>query len=130
MFINSGPNNDCKQCTESKLSQVYNAHTLTQPARTGRSHCAQAGRGRVLGLCPAVSWLVVGRVAGLAASIVLLRPRTCPCVPCRNSCAMSRASPLRIVARYCVVSRCSAVVSRPEVPPSAKIQIFVSRPCS
>ena len=47
-------------------------HTLTQPARIGRVHYAQAGR--VMGLCLAVSWLVVGRVAACIATHPAPRP--------------------------------------------------------
>ena len=36
--MNSYPNSDCKQCTESKLGWVHNAHTLSP----GRKHTARA----------------------------------------------------------------------------------------
>ena len=99
--MNNVPNSDSQQCTESKLSRVYSAHTLTKPARTGHAHYAQAGR--VMGLCPTASWLVAGRVAGLAGCVeglasrvpslaeraVSSRPRKCRCAPCRSSGAIS-----------------------------------------
>ena len=110
--MNSITNSYSEQCTELKLSRVYSAHTLTQSARTGRTHCAQAGR--VVGLCPAESWLVAGRVVAMSQAWPIV----------------SRASLRRIVVRCCAVSQRSVVVSRPKVAPSAMIQIFVSRPCS
>ena len=45
MSMNSDPNSDCKQCTESKLGRVYSAHTQgTQAARAllpGHAHAAR-----------------------------------------------------------------------------------------
>ena len=110
--MNSVPNSDSEQYTELKLSRVYSANTMTQPARTGRAHCAQAGR--VASLCPAESWLVAGRVMAMSQAWLVV----------------SRASLRRIVVRCCAVLQRSAVVSRPKVAPSAMIQIIVSRPCS
>ena len=43
--MNSDPNNDSKQCSESKLGRVHRVHTQrTQVARTLHTHCAQATR--------------------------------------------------------------------------------------
>ena len=45
--MNSVPNSDSEQRTESKLGWVHQVHTLAQPARTGHAHCA-------------VSWCALG----------------------------------------------------------------------
>ena len=77
--MNSASNSDSEQCTESKLSLVYSAHTLTQSASTLRTHCAQAGTQYEFGLCVmAVSWRVERRIVAmsqacaLACSVVVL----------------------------------------------------------
>ena len=74
--MNSDPNSDCKQCTESKLGRVHRVHTLNPDCMhtAPRPHSRRA-----LG---AVSWLRFGcvavrtrRVAGCVA---------CACAPCRR----------------------------------------------
>ena len=62
--MNSVPNSDSEQCTESKLSRVHKVHTLAQPACTAPCHrpglaVSQAWLGRVVGCIvaqSAVSW--------------------------------------------------------------------------
>ena len=44
--MNSVPNSDLEQCTESRLSWVHLVHTLTQAAFTGHAHCTQAAMSR------------------------------------------------------------------------------------
>ena len=41
--MNSAPNSDSEQYTESKLGWVHQVDTLAQHVRTGRAHCALAG---------------------------------------------------------------------------------------
>ena len=112
--MNSVPNSDSEQCTESKLGWVHQVHTLTQLARTGRAHCTQAGHVTAVswraGCCivspaPAVSqaWLAVSR-------IVL------PCrAPCREPSAQYRG------ASYAVSQPCCCrIIGRVATHPSGQ----------
>ena len=75
MLINSVLNSDSEQCTESKLSRVHQVHTLAQPARALLP--GWPCRCRVMGLCPAISWLVAGRVVAVL--------QAWPRVPCHRA---------------------------------------------
>ena len=119
MFTNSVPNSDSEQCTESKLGWVHQVHTLAQPTRTSRAHCAQAG-------------LVVVRT-GQARPCRNAHPAvSCavPCSPCRRA---PEHAAVRIVAPYVVSWRFPPAVSRlsrdttqrPSRPPFT-IQFIVS----
>ena len=94
--MNSVPNSDSKQCTESRLGWVQRVHTLTQAVHT---------------LCvgPVVSWhtrrcvvvvsrCTLGRVTRCTARVVSPRPHASCCAQCR--CPSGRIAGLlrRIVA--------------------------------
>ena len=72
-------------------------------------------RGHVVSLCLTVSWLVVGRVAGLASASRAQRSVSCRC------CAVSQ----RVVA---VSQRLARYITTQGCPPLSHDTIFVSRP--
>ena len=114
--MNNDSNRDSEQCTESKLSRVYSAHTLTQVARTllpGRAHSAVSQR---LGLSchsPPVATQNLCHNTTLAA-----------CVACaqRRVASRTRALLCRIAAR--IVSPCHdtkfCIVTHPQWPGRAR----------
>ena len=105
--MKSDPNSDSEQCSESKLSRVYSAHTLTQPARTlilGRGHSMRWApcRGRVVVRrtpcrkpCPVVSWSCLCAHAAMLSPLPvtiqkLYRDPSPYCAPCRARCRAFR----------------------------------------
>ena len=85
----------CTRCTPWPSLRVQAMRTTPRPAMS------RSCRGHVVGLCPAVSWLVVGRVASLAGHVVGLDPAS------RALRALSHASLAvsRIVSQRKVVSQ-------------------------
>ena len=136
-------NSDSEQCTKSKLGCVHQVHTLN-PACTHRPCALRPGwpcRGSVMSLCPAVSWLVASRVAGLAG-----RPCRKPSRSCRSLYrdtpstkamhAPCRALP-RVLLRLCAVSQGverhiaapGYTISRHKVAPQPRYKVcIVTRP--
>ena len=84
--MNSVPNSDSKQCTESKLGWVHQVHTLAYPARTGRAHCAHAGPclDRVVAYKVPYHRPNIGHVASPLGHIVAVSLRACTS-PCSGS---------------------------------------------
>ena len=121
--MNSVLNHDSEQCIESKLSRVYSAHTLTQPARAlhpGRSHSTSwvLRRGRVVAC--RVSYH--GHVAGL------------PCRVAASTRALARLVatllPLPLVTIQKIVSRlspCRASTTRRVVDAAARVAVPLRR---
>ena len=114
--MNSVPNSDSEQCTESKLSRVHNAPTLGPACAHTRMHSAKAGR---VALCRGAHW---PRVVAL--------PRPCrslwPTVswPCRRRVAARTRALARCVAAplshdtslYCNPAPCCAPCRSPARP--------------
>ena len=123
--MNSVPNSDSEQCTESKLGWIHQMHTLAQPGRTGHAHYAQAG------CVAAMSWAYARPYRGLWSAVLQTWPamlQTWPAMsplesphtqhqgharaPCRAlahvsqiPCAVSQSAERRIAAPSCIVSR-------------------------
>ena len=143
--MNSVPNNDSKQCTESKPGWVHQVHTLAQLARTLR---------RVVGLaCPcrrpslAVSQAWPGRVVAPSRQCRRHR-RSCrrPARPCRRlyrdtpstkamrarrvaCCRGCRSPKRRIVAHRGHVAACIAAILRYKSRPYPQYKVcIVTRP--
>ena len=109
--MNNVPNSDSEQCTESKLGWVHQVHTLTQAARTAPRPCAQR---RVAGLAwpcrrpgPAVSWPLLGRVAGIGDRVTGPLWVVSPLFRARPyaRCAAHIAAPFAVSQRCCVLHR-------------------------
>ena len=116
MFVNSVPNSDSEQCIESKLSWVRQVHTLTQPTRTDRAHCAQAVHVAV------VSQPIADRVPAYGGSCRRLgwrcRRLGWPCRKPDRSCRiLYRDTPSTKAMRARRVARYSACCRPPPPPP-------------
>ena len=101
--MNSGPNSDSKQCTESKLGWVHQVHTLN-PACSPRSAVSQPVAGRVAGFA--------GRVAAYSRSCRRLGQHWVSCCAPSSvshaSCAVSWYLPGRVAALYRDTASCQA----------------------
>ena len=128
MLLNSVPNSDSEQCTESKLSRVQQVHT--QAARTMRfRRCVVASAGPCSGPLPGRIVAEPGHVASLASRVLGLAGRVVGCIathlalrPCE-----CRNPQRRIVAlRGRVAGPCPRSY-RSLVAPPVTIQRIVSR---
>ena len=84
MFLNSDPNCDSEQCTESKLCQVHKVHTLNpgyahSAPRPRVKHRVAAHTGPCRGLCCSAHWSCPYRCLP-CRSVVL-----CSLLPCRDT---------------------------------------------
>ena len=122
--MNSDPNSDCKQCTESKLGWVHNAHTQGPGCAHAlprlRTRCAQAARTLRPSRAQAARW-VPCRCALGAVSWPPLRlcRRSCRsahwqcCRPCRALCrAPCRLSLVMIQKLYHTANRVTRAAAR------------------
>ena len=89
--MNSDPNSDCKQCTESKLGWVHSAHTQNPGRATLRAQCP--GRGR----CCAHNAQVARMSRAQPAQVARIEPRSwvhvatsLEAIPCRDINLVSR----------------------------------------
>ena len=110
MLMNSVPNNDSEQYTESKLGWVHQVHTLNPAcAHRPRALCpGQPCRSRVMGLCPVVSRLMVGHVASLVggvASCIVTHPAPRLCARAVSRAAARVAAPSAVSWRTVAVSQ-------------------------
>ena len=102
--MNSVPNSDSEQCTESRLGQVHSVHTpMAQATRTLRAELAMSWhtRRRVAGLLRSYRGLPLGcfvartgHVSCCAACCVAARPHALPRVVSQASLAFSSAWPI------------------------------------
>ena len=109
--MNSAPNSDCKQCTESKLGRVHSVHTLNP----GYAHTTRALHlGRVTAPCCNAHWAVLQRAWPCRSVVSPAHPR---CVVAPRSryknCITTQTSVARTTHR---VARAAARIARRWAP--------------
>ena len=127
--MNSVPNSDSEQCTESKLGWVHQMNTLNPSCaqRPRALHPCWPCRGRVVGLCPTLSWLVAGRVTAWPLPRMHSVPSQAPPWPCRARYRECRSIPAP--CHRALLSRIAALAAlyhHTRSPPLSHDTIFVS----
>ena len=138
MSMNSDPNSDCKQCTESKLGWVHNAHTkgsgCAHSVPRPRLHYAQVARALLPGRAHgAVSWRTRRHIV---APFLPCRRRLLPCRRAHASAVVScRSLPAAIQKLYSDIEplpharACSYIVSQSAGPCRSAVSRTHATPC-